>query len=302
MTNVIDPTVSVGPVQLRVQSISRAAAYYENVLGLRMLGRSSSTAVLGVPSDGAPLVMLREVEGSIAPPRTYAGLYHFAVLLPDRASLGAFIRHLHSTGEQYGASDHSVSEALYLTDPDGNGIEVYRDRPRTEWNCDSNGFIHMTVDPLHEQPLLQEGKNIQWHGVPAGTVMGHVHLHVHDMEEAYRFYVEMLGFDLAADPQKFPAFFVAAGGYHHHIGLNPWAGAKAPKASIRNTGLDMYTILLPSARALEPVAERLNAAGYWFHREEHALYVTDPSGIVVCLTANPPDEVLSSAQMARLTE
>lgn len=302
MTNVIDPAVSVGPVQLRVQDIGRAAAYYENVIGLRMLERSSSTAVLGVPEDGTPLVMLREVEGSITPPRTYAGLYHFAVLLPDRASLGTFIRHLHSTGEQYGASDHSVSEALYLTDPDGNGIEVYRDRPRTEWSYDSNGFVHMTVDPLHEQQLLQEGKNTQWHGVPPGTVMGHVHLHVHDMNEAYRFYVEALGFNLAADPQKFPAFFVAGGGYHHHIGLNPWAGAKAPKASIRNTGLDMYTILLPSARALDPVAERLEAAGCRVNREEHALYVTDPSGIVVCLTADAPDALLSSAQMARLSE
>jgi catechol 2,3-dioxygenase len=302
MTNVIDPAVSVGPVQLRVQDIHRAAAYYENVLGLRILGRSSSTAVLGVPSDELPLVMLREVEGSITPPRTYAGLYHFAVLLPDRASLGAFMRHLHSIGERFGASDHSVSEALYLTDPDGNGIEVYRDRPRTEWKYDSNGFVHMTVDPLHEQQLLHEGENTQWHGVPAGTSMGHVHLHVHDMEEAYRFYVEVLGLELAADPQKFPAFFIAAGGYHHHIGLNPWAGAQAPKASIRNTGIDMYTLLLSSEQSLEPVAERLEAAGYPFHREEHALYVIDPSGIVVCLTLNPPDTVLSSAQMVQLTE
>ncbi|SDW85333.1 catechol 2,3-dioxygenase [Marinococcus luteus] len=302
MTNVIDPAVSVGPVQLRVQDIRRAAAYYENVIGLRILGHSSSTAVLGVPSDELPLVMLREVEGSVTPPRTYAGLYHFAVLLPDRASLGALMRHLHSIGERFGASDHSVSEALYLTDPDGNGIEVYRDRPRTEWKYDSNGFVHMTVDPLHEQQLLQEGENTQWHGLPARTVMGHVHLHVQDMEKAYRFYVEVLGFELTADPQKFPAFFAAAGGYHHHIGLNSWAGAQAPKASIRNTGIDMYTLLLPSDQSLEPVAERLEAAGYPFHRKEHALYVTDPSGIVVCLTVNPPDTVLSSAQMVQLTE
>ncbi|MDZ5783325.1 VOC family protein [Marinococcus luteus] len=302
MTNVIDPDVSIGPVQLRVQDIGRAAAYYENVIGLQILKRSSSTAVLGVPSDGLPLVMLREVEGSITPPRTYAGLYHFAVLLPDRASLGAFTRHLHSIDERFGASDHSVSEALYLTDPDGNGIEVYRDRPRTEWTYDSNGFVHMTVGPLHEQQLVQTGENTQWHGLPAGTVMGHVHLHVHDMEEAYHFYVEVLGLELTADPQKFPAFFVAAGGYHHHIGLNPWAGAQAPKASIRNTGIDMYTLVLPSEWALEPIADRLEADDYPFHREEHTLYVTDPSGIVVCLTVNSPNTVLSSAQMVQLTE
>ncbi|WP_079474195.1 VOC family protein [Marinococcus halophilus] len=302
MTNVIDTDFSLGPVQLRVQNIDRAAAYYEHVIGLRLLGRSSSAAVLGVPSDGLPLVMLRKVEGSITPPRTYAGLYHFAVLLPDRASLGAFIHHLHDVGEHFGAADHSVSEALYLTDPDGNGIEVYRDRAREEWKYDADGFVHMTVDPLHEHQLLQEGEGIKWHGVPSGTKMGHVHLHVHDMEEAYHFYVNGLGFELTADPKKFPAFFIAAGGYHHHVGLNPWAGRQAPKASIQNTGLDMYTIMLSSAPALEPVAERLEAAGYSFHREENAFYVNDPSGIVICVTANSPDTVLPAEQMSRLAE
>jgi catechol 2,3-dioxygenase len=203
------------------------------------------------------------------------GLYHFAILLPDRAALGRFLAHLARTGTRIGASDHLVSEALYLRDPDGLGIEVYADRPRSEWRL-VNGELAMATDPLDTAGVLAAGKDEPWTGMPPGTVMGHVHLHVGDIPAASRFFHDALGLDRMVS--SYPgALFLSAGGYHHHLGVNTWAG-NAPAPSERDARLLEWRIVLPSVDDARVVAERLASAGNSVSRESEGWLATDPWG------------------------
>src|SRR2546423_14396839 len=182
----------LGRVTLQIAELSRSLAYYERVLGLRAISQGNGVAVLGAHGDHRPLVELRERAGARPVPRRgRLGLYHFAILLPDRASLGRFLAHLEELGAYAGMSDHFVSEAIYLTDPDGLGIEVYADRPRTAWTH-HDGQLTMTTIPLDVEAVLQAAKEsragIQWTGMPAGTAIGHVHLHVGGLARAAQVY------------------------------------------------------------------------------------------------------------------
>ncbi len=185
----------VGRVRLQVSDLARSLDYYRGTLGFREIGRSASAAVLGAQDDDTPLVELHERPGATPVPRRgRLGLFHFAILLPDRAALGAFVMHLAAGGAHAGASDHLVSEALYLQDPDGLGIEVYADRSRTEW-LRHGRELAMDTKPLDLQGLVRDAEGNRWRGMPPGTSIGHVHLHVGDLDEAVAFFHAALGLD-----------------------------------------------------------------------------------------------------------
>jgi catechol 2,3-dioxygenase len=265
--NPIDPTsqrlaaaTRLGRVRLQVAELERSLEYYRGVLGLRVVERSPRHAVLAAHGGDTPLVELRELPGAAPVPRRgRLGLYHFAILLPDRAALGRFVAHLAAVGVRAGASDHLVSEALYLQDPDGLGIEVYADRPRDTWRTE-NGQLVMATEPLDLQGLVRAAGGVPWSGMPAGTTIGHVHLHVGDVDEAARFYADALGFERTV--WSYPgALFLASGGYHHHLGVNSWAAGTAP-AGDGDARLLEWEVVVPSARDAEAALARMEAAGY----------------------------------------
>ncbi|CAA9366625.1 MAG: Glyoxalase family protein [uncultured Gemmatimonadetes bacterium] len=237
----------LGRVRLQVADLDRSLGFYQGLVGLRLLRREDGMAELGAPESDEVLVELRERPGvRPVPYRGLIGLYHFAILLPDRASLGRFLRHLGASGVRAGMSDHLVSEALYLTDPDGLGLEVYADRPRSTW-LHHEGQLAMTTAPLDIRDVLAAGGDQPWSGVPAGTVIGHVHLYVDDIEAGAAFYHERIGFDKVV--WSYPgALFVSAGGYHHHLGMNSWA-AGSPVATDEDARLLEWEIVAPGAES-----------------------------------------------------
>lgn len=251
----------LGPVVLQVSDLARSSAFYERVLGLRVVARDASQAVLAPGGTSAALIELRERPGARpARRRGRLGLFHFAILLPDRASLGRFVRHLAEIGVQAGAGDHLVSEAFYLSDPDGLGIEVYADRPRETWRRVGRELM-MATDPVDVAGLVRAAGDEPWTGMPAGTVMGHVHLHVGDIPGAAAFYSEALGFDRMV--WHYPgALFLGAGGYHHHLGTNTWAGPAAAPSADDDARLVEWTIELPDAASVEATARSLARAGH----------------------------------------
>jgi len=275
--------ISLGPVRLQVADLARSTDYYERVLGLHVADRESARAILAAPSDTRPLVDLRERPGATPVPRRgRLGLYHFALLLPDRASLGRFVAHLAGLGEQFGMADHLVSEAIYLTDPDGLGIEVYADRPRSSWRMQGE-VLAMATDPLDLEDLVRAGTGQPWSGAPAGTRMGHVHLHVDDLEEAAAFYHAGVGLERIR--LHFPgALFMSAGGYHHHLGTNTWA-AGAPPAAERDARLLQWTIQLPDPSEVEAASRSLTDSGYQVRRDGGDVLSADPWGTTLRLTS-----------------
>ena len=254
-------TARLGQVCLQVADLTRSVSFYQDVLGLRLVDRSGPTAVLAAHGDGSPLVELRELPGARPVPRKGAlGLYHFAILLPDLPSLGRFVRHLGEIGVRAGAGDHLVSESFYLQDPDNLGIEVYADRPRSTWRRVGRELM-MATDPVDVGALLQAAGEARWNGAPAGTTMGHIHLHVGDLEQADAFYSDSVGFDRTV--WHYPgALFLAAGGYHHHLGTNTWAGAGAIPQQADDAGLLEWTIVLPDRTSISGVGESLTSHAY----------------------------------------
>lgn len=273
----------LGRVRLQIADLARSLAFYETVLGLRVLHRSPRAATLGAHGgDGAPLVELHERPGARPVPRRgRLGLYHFAILLPDRAALGRLVAHLARQGTYAGMSDHAVSEALYLADPDGLGIEVYADRPRTAWRYEGRQ-LHMTTQPLDTSSLLRAAGDEPWTGMPAGTVLGHVHLHVGDLDRGAALYHAALGFDRVV--WSYPgALFLAAGGYHHHLGTNTWAAGAEP-AGDDDARLLSWEIVLPTAHDMGAAAGSVERAGYPVTLADTGVAVTDPWGTTVVLS------------------
>jgi len=261
-------------VALRVASRERTAAWLERVLGL--VARAGDE---WGPAGGPALVRLREVPGARPVPEGgRVGLYHYAILLPSRADLGRFLAHLERIGEPYGASDHEVSEAIYLTDPDRLTVEVYADRPRDTWRLAEGGAVALTLDPLDRAGVLEAAGGLAWTGAPAGTVMGHQHFFVGDLAEAERHYVDRLGFAVTSRALR-GALFVSAGGYHHHVGLNTWARVRTP-ADPSDAGLDAWTLRLPGGRDVEELQARLHAAGVATSADAEGFRVADPWGLV----------------------
>lgn len=271
----------LGRVRLQVADLERSLAWYGGVLGLRVIDRSADGATLAAHGDDTPLVVLHERPGaSPAPMRGRLGLYHVAILLPDRAALGRFVAHLARIGERAGASDHLVSEALYLNDPDGLGIEVYADRPRSGWRYDGQRQLAMDTRPLDLDSLVRAAGGQPWTGMPAGTTMGHVHLHVGDIDRAAAFYHAALGLDKVV--WSYPgALFLSAGGYHHHLGLNTWAGPGATPAGQDDARLLDWEIVLPRPADADAAAGGLEAAGAPAERIDGGWLARDPWGTAV---------------------
>jgi catechol 2,3-dioxygenase len=279
---VIDPRTTIGAVHLTVSDLRRSVRFYETHLGFAVHRRDDRTAWLG--AGGADLLILSQCE---AAPRVRGttGLYHFAILVPSRDDLARSLRRLVATDTiMQGAADHGVSEALYLADDDGIGIEIYRDRARDQWPI-VGGELKMGADPIDLEALLAEaGRADSSAGLPSGTVMGHVHLHVSRLAEAHAFYVDILGFELM---QRYgpSALFVAAGGYHHHIGLNTWAGVGAPPPPPGAIGLRHVAVELPDEAARAAVLDRLRPAGVVPEPVEDGLLIHDPAKNAILLKA-----------------
>jgi len=281
----IDSATFMGAVHLAVADLDRSIAFYERHLGLVVHGRTARGARLG--AGRADLLVLEERPGAVRP-RGTTGLYHFALLVPTRLDLARSLRRLMDLETRMqGFADHGVSEALYLADPDGNGIEIYRDRSRDEWPV-VNGHFQMGTDPLDLGDLIGEldgsGGNAIAAPMHAGTRMGHVHLHVAHLDAAEEFYVRVLGFNVT---QRYGggALFVSAGGYHHHLGLNTWAGVGAPPPPAEAIGLRRFAVHLPDETALGAVVERVRAAGISIEPVGTTFVVRDPSSNTIQLTA-----------------
>ena len=266
----------VGLVRLQISNLVRSTSYYTRVLGLRVIRESKGVVVLGPEGPEAPLVELHEDTAVRAVPRRgLLGLFHFAILLPDRPALGRFLSHLAELGAQPGMSDHFVSEAVYLQDPDNLGIEVYRDRPRSEWR-EEGGQLAMSTVPMDVESVLAAGEGKPWTGMPAGTRMGHLHLHVGDIDQAARFYHEALGLDKVV--WNYPgALFMSAGGYHHHLGTNTWARG-APSAGVQDARLLEWRLHLGAAAAVADAAASLGGGGVAIERDGNDVLVSDPWG------------------------
>jgi len=275
-----------GTVDLQVSSLQHSLAYYETVLGLRVLGRSDGTAELGAAGDTAPLVRLHERAGAQrVPSQGRIGLYHFAILLLDRAALGRFVAHLGEIGARAGAADHLVSEALYLHDPDGLGIEVYADRPRDTWQAEE-GELRMATLPLDVAGVVAAGGSAKWTGMPAGTRMGHVHLHVGDLERASEFYHAALGLDTMVWSYT-GALFMASGGYHHHLGLNTWAGPDAVAARDDEARLLAWQLLLPDEASVADARRSVESNGFPTRNAGDGWFSGDPWGTTLHVLAEP---------------
>jgi catechol 2,3-dioxygenase len=280
----IAAATTVGTVALTVADLDRARAFYETALGLAARELDNGELDLGVADDPA-LVRLRGSSAAPALNPRATGLFHLALVTPSRRELAAALARLaRARWPLSGASDHLVSEALYLNDPDGNGIEIYRDRDRSEWRTDDHGQLAMATLRLDLQSLAGElsGASHVPERLPAGTRVGHVHLQVSDIAAAEGFYRGVLGFEVTV--RGYPgALFVSAGGYHHHIGLNTWNSAGAAPPTPGAVGLRSFDVRLPDTVELERVLGRVSAAGLATEPVDGGAVVRDPSGNAVVL-------------------
>lgn len=282
----LEPRASLGWVHLTVSSLQRSLSFYEGIMGFRVLGSSGEGLLLGAGDDASPLLILTEQEGAGRKPPWARGLYHFAVLLPSRQLLAQLALRLLRHWELQGASDHLVSEAVYLEDPDGHGIELCRDRPREQWPTEE-GMLRMATLPLDlDTPLAElrggpakEALSEAWR-LP-GARLGHIHLHVSDLQRSERFYEHVLGLEVKL--RWHGASFLSAGGYHHHVGLNVWAGRGAPPPPPNSVQLRAFSLRL-SRQGLEALEAHLRELGLAYERTKglgtgaEALALSDPDG------------------------
>lgn len=281
MTTITMSPPRIGRVALAVADLERSIRYYEDIIGLTLMERAGEQAWLGA---GDASFLLLQGQAGARPVQRAAGLYHFAILVPSRHDLARTLHHLGQfDGALGGWADHLVSEALYLTDPDGHGIEIYRDRPRSEWPY-LGGQLRMASDPLDARGILAELDGPpDSHVMAPGTFVGHIHLQVAQIPATEQFYSGPLGLDLVLryGPQ---ATFLSANGYHHHLGANTWAGQNLPPAPEDAARLLWYELVQPDATALTALEVRLTAAGHPVERGDGALWTVDPSGIRVLLS------------------
>jgi len=272
----------LGKVSIQVSDLVRSLAFYEDILGFQVIGRAPDHATLGAQGNSTPIVeVVERANAAPSPRRGRLGLFHFAILVPDRAALGRFATHLSELGVSAGASDHLVSEALYLNDPDGLGIEVYADRSRAAWRHNGRELV-MDTRPLDLLKLARAAGDQPWSGMPPGTAIGHVHLHVADLEEGKSFFHHALGLDTMVWSHP-GALFLSAGGYHHHLGLNTWAGPGAARPKPDDARLLEWEICTPAEGDAAAAAGSMEAAGYVVNRAERGWLVEDPWGTAVRL-------------------
>ncbi|MDG5472234.1 VOC family protein [Jeotgalibacillus sp. ET6] len=276
------PASFVGQIELMVRDIARSLAFYESIIGLKLISRDEKSAKLSADGSKSILSLVQPEEVKGKEPRT-TGLYHFALLLPARSDLADLIAHLVKNGVKMGGSDHGVSEAVYFDDPDGNGIEVYRDRSHTEWDW-HDSQVSMAIDPLNIQELLS-GEQKEWRKVPEKTVIGHLHLHVSELGKTQEFYKEGLGLDVVSRING-QALFMSSAGYHHHIGLNTWQGVGAPPPSKNSVGLHWFSFVVRDEKEKMKTVERLQKLNYAVYSKDGCFTTQDPSGNQIKLVTN----------------
>lgn len=271
----------VKQIVLKVRDLNKSLVFYQEILGLEILEKKVNKVLL--TADGATAMITLTSSGDIIeklPNRT--GLYHFAILLPDRFQLGLFLKNMREKNyEITGGSDHGVSEAIYLKDPDDNGIEVYADLDTSEWNR-KNGQIEMVTESLDYEGILNEAANSEWDGMPKKAKIGHIHFQVSDLEKAKKFYVQGLGFDIIQRLGK-SALFLSTGGYHHHIGLNTWDIKGADTLPENSAGLEYYTLNFPDQKKRNESLENLKKMGYKVIEKDNGIFTEDPAGNVIKL-------------------
>lgn len=259
-------------VQLNVTNINKSVEFYKEIIGLQVLAESDRKVVLTADGETALITLVEPENVEPKSPRT-AGLYHVAFLLPTRADLAQFLKHLLRNGVRFGAADHLVSEAIYLDDPDGNGIEVYRDRPASEWTW-REGEVAMATDPLLAEELMAETDAL-WKGMPAKAKLGHLHLHVADLTANQTFY-EALGFSVVS---HYPgAVFMSTGNYHHHVALNTWNGVGVPAAKQNSVGLDFFDVQYADEAEREKVINQLTKRDFAVQKIQENYFTADLSG------------------------
>ena len=271
----IDPNLRIGSVRLAVGDLQRSTDFYEQVLGLPVIARSEGEARLG--ADGETSLLLSPIAEATRAPAHSTGLFHVAWLHPSRAALADTVRRIVQAGWRIdGASDHGVSEALYLSDPDGLGIEIYADRPREQWARPPGGKgVEMVTLALDIDDLLAQASESLSPQITPGTAVGHVHMKVSDVQRANEFYRDTLGFEEEAMLPS--AAFLAAGGYHHHVGLNSWQSQGSARAPDSAPGLREVRFRLSDAAAIEAL-ERQAASTSSLVRDGEQLSVRDPNG------------------------
>ncbi|MEK4701165.1 VOC family protein [Solibacillus sp. FSL R7-0668] len=253
------PNLYSSHVQLKVSALARSIEYYTTIIGFKVLKQTETEAYL--TADGqTSLVSLVEVPNAAPLQPGFTGLYHLALLLPSRKDLGNIVQHFVNLNVRLGAADHDVSEALYLNDPDGNGIEIYIDRDESEWTWSEGEQVHMVTEQLNFQPILAAADG-KWDGLPAGTVMGHVHLSVASLDKSEHFYTNVLDYKVVT---RFgaQALFISTGKYHHHFGLNTWNSNNGHAPTEEMVGLKSVTVVLKDAAYAETVKQSLRDNDY----------------------------------------
>ncbi len=274
MTSIHEDT-NIGYVKLTIRSLERSLQFYCNVIGFQILQKTDRQAELTADGERVLLILEENPSAVVLPERSVTGLYHFAILLPNRKELGIALARLIEHGIAIGHGDHAVSEALYLSDPDGNGIEMYADRPRSMWQRDLEGNYVMTTTAVDIEGLMEEAGDERKTALPNDTIIGHIHLHVSDLNEAKAFYKDVLGFDIVGNyaacplssfqPELPPSYR-----------LKHLAGRNAPPKPTNASGLDYYTVVLPHREELDRVADRVKHAGYSIEETENSFRVKDP--------------------------
>ena len=282
---IAEATMKMGTVSLRVQDLAKMRDFYVRIVGLQVRQETADMVALGTATN--TLVQLQQVSHGRYMPHT-PGLYHLALRVPDRQNLAHWLRHYatYNAPNWQGASDHGVSAALYLADPEGNGLEIYHDHPRQRWLTDKQGQIIAFAHRLDLDALIQDAPHQPWRGLPSSTDMGHIHLQVNDLAAARVFYVDLLGFEVKTAHQN-SALFVAAGDYHHHLGLNTWQSQGQANRSAEAYGLDDFVVWVSHTAVYNTLCTKLKQAHYPHHTTPTTIYLQDPAGNTLRLAQKP---------------
>jgi catechol 2,3-dioxygenase len=308
----IHPSMRIGYVSLNVSDIQRSLEFYQSILGFRVLGRpSNDNALLSSAGNSSShlveLLQIKDKESRRSAAVKSAGLYHFAILLPERKYLADMLQNLSDKRDQMhfdGLADHLVSESIYIRDPDFNGIEIYHDRPYSEWKWSNGNQLQMATLPLNTDDLLKESTEKRWKEMPAKTGIGHVHLYVRNLSKAMKYYNEILGLNLTA---TYPGvYFFAAGRYHHHIATNTWLGTNIRPAEPDALGLNHFGLELPSREAFDEIMKHVSQYDAVNVKEKSSsqsrlnlMLLQDTDGITIRIYARDSSRSRSSLLIAR---